>query len=75
MNLLAQDKVAEARARLQQALQARHFVTALKRPRLLVNLTVGLLFLGSTYLGLGSFVGHQVRRAYARRNAWRRAAV
>ena len=75
MNLLAQGKVAEARVRLREALRLPHFATALMRPRLLVNLTVGSFFLVSTYVGLGSFVGQQVYRAYARRNAWRREPV
>jgi glycosyltransferase involved in cell wall biosynthesis len=74
-NLLAQGKVAEARVRLRDVLHWRHFATALKRPRLLVNLTVGLFFLVSTCVGLGSFVGQQVYRACARRNAWRREPI
>ena len=70
MNLLAQGKVAEARARLREALHWRHLATALMRPRLLFNLTVGSLFFISTYVGLGSFVGQQVYRAYVCRTAW-----
>jgi hypothetical protein len=70
MKLLAQNKVAEARERLREALHRRHFATAFMRPRLLFNLTVGSFFLVSTYVGLGSFVGQQLYGAYARRNAW-----
>ena len=75
MNLLAQGKVYEARAPLREALHWRHFATTLRRPRLLVNLTVGSFFLVSTHVGLGSFVGQQVYRAYARRDAWWREPV
>lgn len=72
MNLLVQGKVAEAQIRLREALHSPNFVTGLRRPNLLVNLTVGLFFLISTHIGLGPFVGQQAYRAYARRNAWRR---
>ena len=75
MNLLAQDKVAEARARLQQALQARHFVTALRRPRVLARLLVGACFWVSTFLGLGASLGRLVYRASQRRLQRRREPV
>lgn len=75
MNLLVQGRVAEARAWLLQSLRWRDFMTGLRRPRLLVNLTVGLGFLVSTYLGLGHWAGTQAYRVYARRNAWWREPV
>ena len=75
MNLLAQDKVAEARERLQQALQARHFVTALRRPRVLARLLVGACFWVSTFLGLGASLGRLVYRASQRRLQRRREPV
>jgi hypothetical protein len=64
MNLLAQNKVGEARVLLEEALQLRHFVTALKRPRLLVRLLVGVGFRASLYGGLGGWLGRVVLRAY-----------
>lgn len=64
MNLLTQGKVDEARARLQLAIQARYFITGLKRPRLLVRLVVGACFWVSTRLGLGTLLGQLVYRAY-----------
>ena len=75
MNLLAQGQATESRTRLREALHWRHFVTALKHRRLLVNLTGGLFLLVIMYVGLGSFIGHQVYQIYARRNAWRRKPV
>jgi hypothetical protein len=72
MNMLVQGKVVEAQLRLREALHSPNFVTGLRRPNLLVNLTVGMFFLISTHIGLGPFVGQQAYRAYARRNAWRR---
>jgi hypothetical protein len=70
MKLLAHGKGAEAQAQLRKTLHWRHFATALMRPRLLINLSVGSLFLVSTYVGLGSFVGQEVCLAYARRDTW-----
>ena len=75
MNLLAQDKVAKACAMLQQAMQARYFFTALKRPRLLARLVVGACFWVSTRLGLGTLLGQLVYRAYQRDMARRRERV
>jgi GT2 family glycosyltransferase len=75
MNLLAKGEVAEAQARLREALHWRHFATALKRLRVLVRLVVGVCFWISTCLGLGTVFGQQVYRAYQRDLARRREPV
>lgn len=67
MNLLVQGKVVEARAWLRKSLRWRDFITGLRRPRLLVNLTMGLGFLASAYLGLGHWAGTQAYQVYLRR--------
>ncbi|MFA5810140.1 MAG: glycosyltransferase [Thermoleophilia bacterium] len=64
MNLLAQDRLDEARELLEEAVQVGQFVTALKRPRLLARLVIGLGFRASVYCGLGRSVGRVVLRAY-----------
>lgn len=66
MNLLAQGKVAEAQARLREALHVQHFVTALRRPRWLAFLLVGAGLLVSTCLGLGTTAGRRLYCAYQR---------
>ena len=66
MNLLALGRGNEARARLREALHWRHFVTALRRPRLLGRLVVGICLRVSLYGGFGTSLGRQVLRAYQR---------
>ena len=72
MNLLIQEKTVGACANLRKALHWRHFVTALKRPRVLVWLLAGLVLIISSSMGFGTFVGRRVQGAYAYRNAWLR---
>ncbi len=64
MNLLAQDRVIEARGLLKEAVNARQFVTSFRRPRLLARLIIGLGFRASVACGLGRSVGRAVLRAY-----------
>lgn len=66
MNLLAQERVAEARPLVRQAMRARHFITALRRPRLLAPLILGAHFWISICLGRGTLFGQLVYRAYQR---------
>jgi len=75
LNLLVQGNTVEACARLRDALKWRNFVTAFKRPRFLARLMIGLGFLISIYLGLGTFAGRLMSWARARRNAWQRMPV
>ena len=72
MNLLIQKKTVEACANLWEALHWRHFVIALRRPRMLSWLLVGVVLLVSTSMGFGTSVARWVQREYARRNAWLR---
>ncbi len=64
MNLLAQDRVSEARGLLNAGVKMRQFVTAFKRPRLLARMVIGLGFRMSVSCGMGRSVGRAVVRAY-----------
>ncbi len=66
MHLLAQGKVAEARVMLQPAMHMRYFRSALKNPRLLLRLMMGVCFLVSIRLGLGALLGQLVYRIHQR---------
>lgn len=66
VSLLTQGKVVEARVRLKEVMQVRHFITALKRPHLLVRLILGACFWVSLRLGLGTLLGRLVYRSYQR---------
>ncbi len=72
INLLAQDKVAEAQTLLAKALQTKYFVTAHHRPLLLVRLLVGLLLLISIWFGMGNVAGRWVYSAYQWYLQWRK---
>jgi hypothetical protein len=66
MNLLAQARIPEALTMLKQALQAQHFITALKRPPLLARLILGFCLLVITRLGFGAISGRFVYHAHQR---------
>ena len=66
MHLLIQGKVVEARVLLQHAMHVRYFITALKHPRLLARLIVGMCFWVSIRLGLGALLGQLVYHSYQR---------
>ncbi len=65
VNLAAQGRSAEARARLRNALGIRDFLTARKRPRRLMRLIVGAGLLLLLQLRLGTLAGGALHRAYA----------
>ena len=66
MHLLVQGKIAEARVMLQPAMHMRYFRSALKNPRLLLRLMMGVCFLVSIRLGLGTLLGKLVYRIHQR---------
>ncbi|MCG2711058.1 MAG: glycosyltransferase family 2 protein [Candidatus Omnitrophica bacterium] len=74
-NLLVQRRTIEAREQLRETLQLRHFITAFRRPRVLARLLAGIGLWVAMRLGFGTFLGQQVSRLYACRNAWRRKPI
>ena len=74
-NSLVQRKIAMAQEHLRETLKVRHFMTALKRPRTLVRLLTGAGLWVGIKLGFGPFLGQQVSRAYAYRNACQRKPI
>ena len=74
-NLLAQGKTVEASEHLRKIMKARHFMVAFKRPRTLVRLLAGAGLWTAINLGFGAFLGRQMSRAYAFRNARQRKPI
>lgn len=64
MSLLTQERAAEARRLVDQAMRARYFITAFRSPRTLAGLMVGAAFWIGLRLGLGVVFGRSVYRAY-----------
>lgn len=75
MKLLAGGEVTEARALLRQAMRAGNCVTALRHVRMLEQMVVGALLVGSTSLGLGTACGQLAYRSYQRELERRREPV
>ncbi len=66
MNLLTQGRTDEAKCYLNEALIWRHFIISVKRPRLFARYLIGMLFMVSSRLGFGNFLGRQVNALYQR---------
>lgn len=64
MNLLTQSRINEALSMLDVAIQMRHFLNALKRPRLFARLVVGACLQVGAYLGVGHLMGRLVYYLY-----------
>jgi GT2 family glycosyltransferase len=75
MNLLTQSRINEALSMLDAAIQTRHFLNALKRPRLFARLVVGACLQVGTYLGVGHLMGRLVYYLYQQDVRRRRTPV
>ena len=74
-NLLVMGKAPEARERLRGAMAFRHFIMAVNHPKTFVRLLMGLGLLVGINLGVGTFMGRKLSRAYERRNVWLRKPI
>jgi len=80
MNMLVQDRVAEARMNLIDALKYAYIIEALKmvprnRPQEFAFFCIGSILLASSYLGLGSFSGKQIYRLFQRYSTIQREPI
>jgi len=71
MNMLIQDRVAEAKTNLIHALKYDYIIEALKmvthkRPQEFAFFGIGSILLASSYLGLGTFSGQQIYKLFQR---------
>lgn len=71
INMLTQDRVAEAKTNLINALKYSHIIEALrmvafKRPQELILFSIGSILLASSYLGVGAFSGKQIYKLVQR---------
>ena len=69
INMLVQDRVAEAKINLIQALKYAYIMEALKlaflkRPKKFALFSVGFMLLASSYLGVGTFLGQQIYKLF-----------
>jgi hypothetical protein len=69
--MLVQDRVAEAKTNLIQALKYGYIIEALKmltlkRPQEFAFFCIGSILLASSYLGLGNFSGNQIYKLFQR---------
>lgn len=80
LNMLVQDRVAEAKTNLIQALKYEYITEALKlayqkRWKILALFGVGSILLASSYLGLGTFSGKQLYKLFQRYSRSRREPI
>lgn len=70
-NLMAQGQLDTARRHLEKALRGVHFMTAFKRPRRLIRLSIGAGMYISILMGLGSLLGKRLYDANRLISNWR----
>ena len=80
MNMLVQDRVAEAKTNLIHAINKKYIMDALKvvtlkRPQEVALFLVGSILLASSYLGVGTFSGQQIYKLFQRYSKGQREPV